>query len=37
MTDKRLLVHVDIDGASHLVGRMWARSARGRESATFKY
>jgi serine/threonine-protein kinase HipA len=37
MTDKRLLVHVDVDGAPHLVGRMWARSARGRESATFEY
>jgi serine/threonine-protein kinase HipA len=37
MTDKRLLVHVDLDGAPHLVGRMWVRSARGRESATFEY
>ena len=37
MTDKRLLVHVDLDREPHLVGRMWVRSTRGRESATFEY
>jgi serine/threonine-protein kinase HipA len=37
MTDKRVLVHVDLEGEPRLVGRMWVRSARGRESATFEY
>jgi serine/threonine-protein kinase HipA len=37
MTDRRLLVYVDLDGAPHLVGRLWARSRKGRESATFEY
>jgi serine/threonine-protein kinase HipA len=37
MTDKRLLVYVDLENEPHLVGRMWARSTRGRESATFEY
>jgi serine/threonine-protein kinase HipA len=37
MTDKRLLVHLDVEGEPQLVGRMWVRSARGRESATFEY
>lgn len=37
MTDKHLLVHIDLEGEPRLVGRLWARSARGRESATFEY
>ena len=37
MTDKQLLVHVDLDGKPQLVGRLWARSRKGRESATFEY
>jgi serine/threonine-protein kinase HipA len=37
MTDKRLLVHVDLEGEPQLVGRLWVRSPRGRESATFEY
>ena len=37
MTDRRLLVSVDIAGAPQLVGRLWARSRRGKESATFEY
>jgi serine/threonine-protein kinase HipA len=37
MSDKRLLVYVDLEAEPHLVGRMWVRSARGRESATFEY
>jgi serine/threonine-protein kinase HipA len=37
MSDKRLLVYVDLEAGPHLVGRMWVRSARGRESATFEY
>lgn len=35
--EKELLVSVDLDGASHLVGRLWARARKGRESATFEY
>lgn len=37
MTDRSLLVHVDLEGTPHLAGRLWARSRRGRESATFEY
>jgi serine/threonine-protein kinase HipA len=37
MTDRSLLVHVDLAGEPHLVGRLWARSPRGKESATFEY
>src|SRR5262245_40828674 len=32
-----VFVHVDLRGASHLVGRLWARSRREKESATFEY
>src|SRR5258708_32641658 len=37
MTDRSLFVHVDLDGEAHFVGRLWARSPKGRESATFEY
>jgi serine/threonine-protein kinase HipA len=37
MTDRRLLTYVELDGATHLVGRLWARASKGRESATFEY
>ncbi len=37
MTDRSLLVYVDLDGAPHLVGRLWARNRKGKESATFEY
>jgi serine/threonine-protein kinase HipA len=37
MTDRALLVYVDLEGAPHLVGRLWGRSRNGRESATFEY
>ena len=37
MTDRSLLVYVDLEGKPHLVGRLWARSPRGKESATFEY
>jgi len=37
MIDKQLLVYVDLDGKPHLVGRLWARSRHGRESASFEY
>jgi serine/threonine-protein kinase HipA len=37
MSDRQLLVHVDLDGVTHLAGRLWGRRAKGRESATFEY
>jgi hypothetical protein len=37
VTDKQLLVYVDLDGESNLVGRLWARARKGNESATFEY
>jgi serine/threonine-protein kinase HipA len=35
--DRDVLVYVDLQGAPHLVGRLWGRSRKGRESATFEY
>jgi serine/threonine-protein kinase HipA len=37
MTDTGLLVYVDLEGQPQLVGRLWARARKGRESATFEY
>lgn len=37
MTDRTLFVYVDLDGTPHLVGRLWARSRKGKESASFEY
>lgn len=37
MTDREVLVHVDLAGAPTLVGRLWCRTRGGRESATFSY
>ncbi len=37
MTDRTLLVHVDLEGTPHLVGRLWSRSRKGKEGATFEY
>jgi serine/threonine-protein kinase HipA len=37
VTDRELLVHVDLEGRPQFVGRLWARSRKGRESATFEY
>ena len=37
MSDRELLVYVDLASVAHLVGRLWARRARNRESATFEY
>jgi serine/threonine-protein kinase HipA len=37
MTDRSLFVYVDLEGAPHLVGRLWARSRKGKESASFEY
>src|ERR1700727_2213018 len=35
--DREVLVYVDLQGTPHLVGRLWARTRRDRESATFEY
>jgi serine/threonine-protein kinase HipA len=35
--DKEVLIYVDLRGAPHLVGRLWARMRKDRESATFEY
>jgi len=35
--DKETLVYVDLDGVPHLMGRLWARVRKNKESATFEY
>jgi serine/threonine-protein kinase HipA len=35
--DKEVLVYLDLNGTPHLVGRLWARMRKDRESATFEY
>lgn len=35
--DRQVLVYMDLLGAPYLVGRLWARMRKGRESATFEY
>ena len=35
--DKQALVYADLQGTPHLVGRLWARMRKDRESATFEY
>ena len=35
--DKEALVYVDLHGTPHLAGRLWARTRRERDSATFEY
>jgi serine/threonine-protein kinase HipA len=35
--EKGVLVYVDLQGAPQLVGRLWARLRKDRESATFEY
>lgn len=35
--ETEVLVYVEIGRAQHLVGRLWARVRKGRESATFEY
>lgn len=37
MTEKGILVYADLRGRPVLVGRLWTRSRKGRESATFEY
>src|SRR2546425_13357039 len=35
--DREVLVYVDLQGTPHLVGRLWARTRKDRENATFEY
>ena len=35
--DKEVLVYVELQGTPHLVGRLWARMRKDRESGTFEY
>ena len=35
--DRNILVYVDLLGTPHLVGRLWARTRRGKEGAAFQY
>lgn len=35
--DTEVFVYVDVDGASRLAGRLWARVRQNRQSATFEY
>ena len=35
--DRNILVYVDLLGTPHLVGRLWARTRRQNEGATFRY
>src|SRR5262245_44213533 len=37
MTDRHVFVYVDLDGKSQLVGQLWGRMRKGKESATFAY
>lgn len=37
MIDRQALVYVDLDGRPQLVGRLWGRLRKERESATFEY
>jgi serine/threonine-protein kinase HipA len=35
--DREVLVYVDLNGVSHLVGRLWSRTRKNKEGATFEY
>jgi serine/threonine-protein kinase HipA len=35
--DRETFVYVDLDGVPHLMGRLWARVRKNKESATFEY
>ena len=35
--DREVLVYVDLNGLPYLVGRLWARTRRNKEGATFEY
>jgi serine/threonine-protein kinase HipA len=35
--EKEVFVYVDLNGVSHLIGRLWARVRKNKEGATFEY
>jgi serine/threonine-protein kinase HipA len=35
--DRDVLVYADLEGVPHLVGRLWARARKNKETATFQY
>ena len=35
--DREVRVYVDLESVPHLVGRLWSRARKGRETATFEY
>ena len=35
--DREVFVYVDLDGTPHLMGRLWSRVRKDRETATFEY
>jgi serine/threonine-protein kinase HipA len=35
--EREVFVYVDLDGVPHLTGRLWSRTRKGRETATFEY
>jgi hypothetical protein len=35
--DREVFVYVDLDGVPHLMGQLWARVRKDKESATFEY
>src|ERR1700737_822682 len=35
--DKETFVYIDLNGTPHLVGRLWVRARKNKESATFEY
>ena len=37
MTDRLANVYADLGGTAHLVGRLYARNNRGKETASFEY
>ncbi len=37
MSERGVFVHVDLEGVSHQVGRLWTHTQRGLETATFRY
>jgi serine/threonine-protein kinase HipA len=37
MMDRQAFVYVDLDGVPHLMGWLWARMRKNKESATFEY
>jgi hypothetical protein len=35
--ETQLFVYIDLEGQSYLAGTLWARSNKGRQSASFEY